>query len=512
MTRGLLTRMGYAAGVKDADFAHKVRPNGDAFELLSAGPALHALEGLVSVEPVKLEIDVGKGRYYGDLLWRDSAEVDAHLTYYQPGTDPVCWMQIGYAAGFTSQFLGKLVLYRETECRGMGHRHCRILGKPVEEWESPEEDLAYLRVDTQPTQHVVKKPSPTASPQDISSHTGTFHVMGNLVGASSGFITVCHLLNRVASTDATVLFLGETGVGKERFAQALHDASRRANKPFIAVNCAAIPDTLVESELLGVVRGAYTGATASRPGRFERAEGGTLFLDEIGTLNLTAQGKLLRALQEGELERVGDSETRKVDVRVVAATNVNLEKQVAEGNFRDDLWFRLNVFPILIPPLRERRDDIPLLMDHFLRKYAQKHERNVTGFTGRAINALLHYAFPGNIRELENMVERGIILANEGTALDIPHLFTAGEQYQSAVMSLSNTGDLRPSLTDHNATAQLDTVLDTLESTGLDIETLRDRMILRAVEKADGNLSKAARALNMSRTQVAYRYEKLTTE
>lgn len=179
-----------------------------------------------------------------------------------------------------------------------------------------------------------------------------------------------HMLERVAATKAAVLFAGESGTGKELFANALHELSRRANKPFVAINCAAIPDTLVEAELFGVERGAYTGATSSRAGRFERASGGTLFLDEIASLSLVAQGKLLRAVQEGEIERVGGSNARSVDVRVVAATNVDLRAEVEARRFREDLFFRLNVFPIDLPPLRDRRDDIPLLMDHFLALYS----------------------------------------------------------------------------------------------------------------------------------------------
>jgi two-component system, NtrC family, response regulator HydG len=202
-----------------------------------------------------------------------------------------------------------------------------------------------------------------------------------MVGVSSAFKAACHMLTRVAPTKASVLFTGESGVGKEMFASTLHRISPRAAKPFVAVNCAAIPDALVESELFGVERGAFTGASVSRAGRFERADGGTLFLDEIGTLSLVAQGKLLRALQEGEVERVGGTRTIKVDVRVVAATNVDLRDAVKAGRFREDLFYRLNVYPIHLPPLRERREDIPLLMSHFLHLYGRTHGRKLAGYT-----------------------------------------------------------------------------------------------------------------------------------
>jgi two-component system, NtrC family, response regulator HydG len=207
------------------------------------------------------------------------------------------------------------------------------------------------------------------------------------------------MLERVAPTTAAVLFTGESGTGKELFANNLHTLSPRANKPFVAINCAAIPETLIEAELFGVERGAYTGATNSRAGRFERASGGTLFLDEIGALSLVAQGKLLRAIQEGEIERVGGSNAKSVDVRIVAATNVDLRADVKARRFREDLFFRLNVFPIDLPPLRERRDDIPLLMEHLLALYSSRHKRRFTGFTRRAVEALLNYDYAGNVRD-----------------------------------------------------------------------------------------------------------------
>ena len=218
------------------------------------------------------------------------------------------------------------------------------------------------------------------------------------------------MVKKVAPTDATVLFLGESGVGKEIFSHNLHRLSKRAKGPFIAVNCAAIPEQLAESELFGVEKGGFTGATVSRPGRFERAHGGTLFLDEIGTLSFTAQGKLLRALQEGEIERVGDTQVRKVDVRVIAATNVNLRDAVRDGSFREDLYFRLNVFPVRVPPLRDRRDDIPLMMNWFMQRACKKHGKAITGFRERAVDALINYRWPGNVREMENMIERAVIL------------------------------------------------------------------------------------------------------
>jgi two-component system response regulator HydG len=215
----------------------------------------------------------------------------------------------------------------------------------------------------------------------------------------------------VAPTEATALILGESGTGKELVAQAIHANSPRRAGPLITVNCAALPETLLESELFGHERGAFTGATERRLGRFELAHGGTIFLDEIGDLPPTAQTKLLRVLQSQEFERVGGTNTLKIDVRVIAATNKDLEAAVRAGQFREDLWYRLYVFPLTLPPLRERRDDIPLLTEHFLRRYAERHRRRLRGLTPRALDLLMRYEWPGNVRELEHTIERAVILA-----------------------------------------------------------------------------------------------------
>ena len=308
-----------------------------------------------------------------------------------------------------------------------------------------------------------------------------------------------------------MLFTGESGVGKELFAAMLHRISARQAQPFIAVNCAAIPETLMESELFGVERGAYTGATSSRAGRFERADGGTLFLDEIGTLSLVSQGKLLRALQEGEVERVGGTRMLKLDVRVVAATNVDLQEEVRAGRFREDLYFRLAVFPIHLPPLRERREDIPLLMNYFLHHYGRLHGRCVLGYTPRAVKALLNYEFPGNIRELQNLVERGVISADEGGIIDVPHMLRREQLREEALYSLDTSGVLataKPAV----AAAEADTrsLLERLkgDSGTLSLSTIEQQLIAEAVEQAQGNLSAAARVLGMTRPQLAYRLKR----
>jgi two-component system, NtrC family, response regulator HydG len=519
--RGLLTRMGYNSGTRDAELARKVRPKGRIQDMFAVGPQLHMLEGIVAVEPVRHEIDVEHGKYYGEWIWKNSSEDEEHIYIYGIGAEPVCWMQIGYASGYTTAFMGRPILYREVDCRAQGHPHCRIVGKPVEEWgEAGAVDLQFMQAESFTRGLAVSGPDPAGSSETLGARpTPTAFDDDDMVGASAGFNAVCHMVRRVASTQATVLFLGESGVGKEIFARALHRISPRCKEPFLALNCAAIPEALAEAELFGVEKGAFTGATQSREGRFERAHGGTLFLDEIGILSMTAQGKLLRVLQEGEIERVGDTQTRAVDVRVVAATNLDLKDEVKAGRFREDLYFRLNVFPIRVPSLRERREDIPILMNHFLRKFCQRHGRDITGFTGHAIDAMLSYEWPGNIREMENIIERGVILGTDGRAIDVSHLFTSGENVEARMFGLGGDGSLaisenldpgRSGLEEgevNRVTKKVTNLLlgigeDNDATTLDDIETL---LLKGAVAMAQGNLSAAARVLGITRPQLVYR-------
>ncbi|WEY43049.1 sigma-54-dependent Fis family transcriptional regulator [Paraburkholderia sp. SUR17] len=501
--RGLVTRIGYQAGTRDAAMTRKVRAGSNSYDDFLAGPQLVSLEGIVHCEPIALDIDVGRGHYFGDFYLIDCAEAETHIASYGIGNEAVCWMLTGYACGYTSAFMGRPILWREIECRGMGHAKCRVVGKPVEDWEDPQDDLRFLQIgDFAKWSLEPQAAQPTANRVAERIAEAPEHSVG-VVGISAGFNTVCHMVNKVAPTEATVLFLGESGVGKEVFANNLHNLSKRADGPFVAVNCASIPEHLMESELFGVERGGYTGATSSRAGRFERANGGTLFLDEIGTLSYTAQGKLLRALQQGELERVGDTRTRKIDVRVVAATNVNLREAVKAGLFREDLFFRLNVFPIHVPPLRDRRDDIPLMMNWFLQRLAKKHDKHITGFRERAVDALFNYDWPGNVRELENMIERAVILAEDGGALDLCHLFTTGEEIDVSSFILKRSGNI--GLLNEPVEA-VPPALAGASRPGLP-ET-EAAMLRAAVAEANGNLSLAARVLGISRPKLAYRLRK----
>ena len=328
------------------------------------------------------------------------------------------------------------------------------------------------------------------------------------MGRSPAFLKATGLLRKAAATQVTVLLSGETGVGKERFARALHALSPRATKPFVAVNCAALPGNLVESELFGTEKGAYTGADTARAGRFERAHGGTLFLDELGELPLPAQAKLLRVLQDGQVERLGGTQPRQVDVRLVAATHVDLLDAVRAGRFRQDLYYRLNVYPIRIPPLRERLDDIEAFAQHLLQRFATQHDKHISGFTDHALLALRGYDWPGNVRELENLIERGVILADPGQPVDTSHLFP---EHQPA--TATPTHSLQPSgrLAACPPAVCNEELLQHLLQRPLDLQALEAQLIEAAVARHHGNLAAAARQLGLTRPQLSYRLSKIRT-
>jgi Nif-specific regulatory protein len=308
------------------------------------------------------------------------------------------------------------------------------------------------------------------------------YTLPDLVGTSGPMRQLYEEMARVAGTNTTVLIRGESGTGKELIAQAIHYNSPRAKKPFIKVNCAALPETLVESELFGHERGAFTGAESRKKGRFELANGGTLFLDEIGELSPAIQVKLLRVLQEREFERVGGTESVGVDVRVITATNRDLEKALAEASFREDLYYRLNVFPIFIPPLRVRKADVLPLADHFAEKYAREHGKSIKRISTPAIDLLSTYHWPGNVRELENTMERAVLMA-DGEVIHAHHL--------------------PPTLQSAEATG---TVVST--SLGAAVEAFERSLIEDALDTSRGNRSKAARLLSTTERVLSYKVKK----
>lgn len=497
-TRRLLLRAGYAAGERDALLARQVRRGAGLFEMFAVGPQLHMLEGAVQVTPVQFEADPERRHYLGVYRWDHSWEVETHVRDFGPQAEPVCWMLLGYASGYTSAFFGQPILYKETACAACGAPYCLIEGRPVSAWPDGEAMTADYAADSmlvqlEDLQEQIETLRSTLEPSDDK---------GPLVGTSPAFAGAVDLLRKAAVTQVTVLLTGETGVGKERFAHALHAMSARAQGPFIAVNCAALPGDLIESELFGAEKGAYTGAGAARPGRFERADGGTLMLDELGELPLPAQAKLLRVLQSGEVERLGATATRKVDVRVVAATNVDLEAAVAAGRFRRDLMYRLNVYPIRIPPLRERVEDIEPLAEHLRTRFVALHGKRVAHFTDRALDAMRHHSWPGNVRELENLIERGVILATPGGPIDVEQLFPTLQA--DARVGLNSRGEL-----ERRPGGDAASLYDEVQRRGLSLEALEDSLLQEAVVRANGNLAAAARALGITRPQLSYRMDKL---
>jgi len=335
--------------------------------------------------------------------------------------------------------------------------------------------------------------------QTLYAETGKY----GLIGQSPEMHSIFAVIEKVADTPSTVLITGESGTGKELVAKALHEESSRKNEPFIKINCAAIPKTLMESELFGYEKGAFTGATSSKPGRFELANGGTLFLDEIGEIPVEMQVKLLRAIQESEFERVGGIKTLKVDVRLITATNRDLEHEITRGNFREDLFYRLNVVPLRIPPLRQRTGDIPLLVTHIIKKFNERLKKNITGIADDALHALEGHGWPGNIRELENVLERTI-------------LFCKGDRIERADLQLSSPNtpsgmhEVPPSAATANQSGSVPVIEDDedepAEISGSLKEVVRAEtarvereLIVKALDETGGNVTQAARLLKISR-------------
>jgi len=312
----------------------------------------------------------------------------------------------------------------------------------------------------------------------------------NLVGRNARMREIYDLVSRIADNNATVLLNGESGTGKEVLARAIHQQSNRNLRPFIAVNCAAIPAELLESELFGHEKGAFTGAIATKVGKFELATGGILFLDEVGSMRLDLQAKILRALQEREVERVGGTRIIKIDVRVIAATNRDLKKAVEEGSFREDLYYRLNVVPITLPPLRQRREDIPLLVEHFIGKYNREFARKVKGFSAGATAALYHYDWPGNVRELENVIERAVALAQSETI-----------SLRELPLEISILGG---------------DIVEGIQKAGLSLREARSHFerqyILNILERVQWNQSEAARVLGLHRNTLAWKLQRLNID
>jgi DNA-binding NtrC family response regulator len=483
----LALRFGFADGYHDAVNLRERSKWTDPLEGIRASAMLQTLEGIVRVEVRKTDYDAATGRFEEQVVWHDSYVAEQHVHHYGKTESPVCWSLVGYASGFVSACLGKEVYFRETSCAAQGTKHCVAIGRDAESWGA---DLEAIRADFQAATvgHEVERLHEAVSKrlkeldrrerllerrerelnllrERVNRHAAAKH----FVAGSRAMQDVLELAARVAPLETTVLIYGESGTGKEFIVRLIHDQSPRAAAPFVSINCAALTETLLESELFGHVRGAFTGAVRDKAGLFEVAGTGTIFLDEIGEIAPTVQAKLLRALQEREIRRVGAERNIKVNARVVAATNRDLRAAVEAGTFREDLYFRLAAFIITVPPLRDRREDIPPLVHQFLIRAAERMKKDVTTVSAEAMSALMNYRWPGNVRELEHAVERAVILAN-GPSIRVR--------------------ELPPEVTQKSRTRSGNDTMDLQEQERV--------MIERALERFQGNRKQAADALKIS--------------
>jgi DNA-binding NtrC family response regulator/predicted hydrocarbon binding protein len=486
VARRVMLRFGYADGYHDAVNMRERSQWSDPIDGLREGAVLHTLEGIARVEIVRVARDEAAG-FEMEVVWHDSYSAQQHLHHYGPSDEPVCWSLVGYATGYASACLGQEVYFRETACLGEGAKRCTVIGRDAAAWGAEVEQLradfqgAGLAEEVQRLHDAVRRHAHELAKRErllerrerelnllrerVNQHAESHH----FVARSPAMQEVLELAGQVAPLDTTVLVLGESGTGKEFVVKMIHDQSRRASGPFVSVNCAALTETLLESELFGHVRGAFTGAMRDKPGLFEVASNGTLFLDELGEVAPSVQAKLLRALQEREIRRVGGERTIKVNTRVVAATNRDLRAAVTAGTFREDLYFRLSAFVISIPPLRDRRDDIPALAHQFVQLAAARMDKEVRTVSAEAMTLLVNYEWPGNVRELEHAIERGVILAR-GTTV--------------------SARELPPEII-HGRTGIR--IADTL-----DLKKNERRLIRQALEKFKGNRKRAAAALKIS--------------
>jgi DNA-binding NtrC family response regulator len=485
--RRLMLRFGYADGYHDAVSLRGRSKWATPLEGLRAGAVLHRLEGIVRAEITKVEHDATSGRFEEEVFWHDSYAAEQHVHHYGKSDVPVCWSLTGYASGYVSACLGQEIYFRESECLAQGAAKCSVIGKDAASWA---DGLEALRADFQSAdlgpevervreavhkrlqelerreRHVAKRERELNLLRErVARHAASQH----FIAGSAAMQEVLELAGRVAPLDTTVLVYGESGTGKEFIVRLIHDQSPRATGPFVSINCAALTETLLESELFGHVRGAFTGAVRDKAGLFEVAGNGTLFLDEIGEVAPTVQAKLLRALQEREIRRVGAERNIKVDARVVAATNRDLRAAVDAGTFREDLYFRLGAFVITVPPLRERREDIPPLVHDFLGRAAARVKKDVKTVSADAMTALMNYRWPGNVRELEHAIERAVIVAR-GDSVKVR--------------------DLPPEVSQKTRLRATDD--------SLDLQAQERAMIERALERFRGNRRQAADALKIS--------------
>jgi DNA-binding NtrC family response regulator len=425
VARGILSRYGYIHGRRLAETMKNKFKWDSEEDWQKAGARIYALQGLFMLDP---DGPIAFGPEGG--TWLVSYEAEQHVLLKGRSDNSVCWTLSGLISGYLSFTSGKNLYALEDKCTGKGDAACHVIIKSEEEWgDEVGGDLAVFKrggID-EALRDVTTTLKHTES--ELREKTRKLAILAKidedpaeLLARSPEMRKLMELAKTIAAIDSTTLVTGESGTGKERVARFVHDHSAHAEGPFIAVNCGAITETLLESELFGHARGAFTGATTDRPGLFEAANGGTLFLDEVGEISLPMQVKLLRALQEREVRRVGENKTRRINVRIVSATNKSLKTEVAEKRFREDLYYRLKVVELAVPALRNRREDILPLARLLLAEAATQMKRSVDGLTAEAADLLIGYAWPGNVRELANAMERAVAVAktNRVDVMDLP--------------------------------------------------------------------------------------------
>jgi transcriptional regulator with PAS, ATPase and Fis domain len=458
-----------------------------AVDGIRAGAVLHRLEGIVRADIIKVDHDTKSGHFEQEVAWHDSYVAEQHLHHHGKSSAPVCWSLVGYASGYVSACLGQEIYFRENECLAQGATKCSVVGRDARSWGDALEELRFdfqvadLGREVERLGEAVHRRLQEVNRRErlvdrrerelnlLRERVARHAASKRFIAGSAAMQEVLELAARVAPLDTTVLIYGETGTGKEFIVRMIHEQSPRAGGPFVSINCAALTETLLESELFGHVRGAFTGAVRDKPGLFEIAGNGTIFLDEIGEVAPTVQAKLLRALQEREIRRVGAERNIKVNARVVAATNRDLRAAVDAGTFREDLYFRLGAFVITVPPLRERREDIPPLVHDFVRRAAARANRDVQTVSPEAMTALMNYGWPGNVRELEHAIERAVIVAR-GASIRLRELPPDISQRTGERSSIDS----------------------------LDLQAQERVLIERALKQFHGNRQQAAEALKIS--------------
>jgi DNA-binding NtrC family response regulator len=444
--RAVLTRFGFVQGWRMAEAMQDLFQWETEDDWHHACGRIHMLEGMYRLGPGSPGSLTKEG-----LTLIGSYEAEQHLAHVGLSDSSVCWTICGLTSGYLSRALDKEIYVLEERCIGRGDAACHLLGRTLEEWGDDRlEELRFFRAENlkewlEPSLHQITENLKAAENKlrekrlVISFIAPEVADPFGMIARSSAMRRLVDLARRIARVDSTVLITGESGTGKELMAHLVHNESSRAQGPFIAVNCGAITESLLESELFGHTRGAFTGAAQDRVGLFEAANGGTLLLDEIGDVSPGMQVKLLRVLQEREIRRVGESKSRPVNVRVVAATNRELAEDLASGHFRKDLYYRLNVLQLHVPSLRDRREDILPLTRLLLAEVAKRFQRSVTGLSPRAADQFLRYDWPGNVRELENVLERAVAL---GTT-NLIELEDLPEDVQQSIPSPSLSGPVR---------------------------------------------------------------------